>query len=334
MSEELDLGSDDRPFRYVEVGADGHETVVYRASAVGGCERALVATARKLVRKPHPAWFQEVLDEGKRMEPVIDQAWQEKSDTITVNRQKTLELEIGEIDERRVIVRAHIDGEAAFTGDLREYKKFRDSTWDKFLRSGVEVNVNYPWQVAAMMHAGRYDVCEFVGGHYDADKDKIVDTFCHELRTPPIPLLAIKKKIARVERLINSGMDPTDDGVTCTGAYPCPYWYLPGHGKTEDAVAEAVVVALSDALADAIADWHAAKQQAAKARGELKAHEGQTKLAAEKIKTMLKGDGVTAGTQAQAGDWTIDWKLVERKGYEVKPTTYETIDINIKEEGK
>ena len=49
--------SDDRPARYTQ--DDG--TVVYRASSIGACERALLAAARGYDKRAHQQWFQEVV---------------------------------------------------------------------------------------------------------------------------------------------------------------------------------------------------------------------------------------------------------------------------------
>lgn len=187
----------------------------------------MVAAARGAERKPHPQWFQEVLDEGSRLEDSINAMFEEESTALTVNRQKELNLSLGLINGVEVIIRCHIDGEQEpCPGDeisiLREYKKIRESGWQNFLRQGVEVHHNYPWQVSVMMHAGLYQHCEFVGGR--CVDGEITEVYCHDLEVPPISLLAIKQKIAKVERLINEGYGA--DEVECSGSFPCPYWYL------------------------------------------------------------------------------------------------------------
>ena len=52
MSEQDHTNNPDAPARYVQ--DDG--LVVWRASALGGCERRLVAAARGEEASPHPQW--------------------------------------------------------------------------------------------------------------------------------------------------------------------------------------------------------------------------------------------------------------------------------------
>lgn len=204
--------SDDRPIRYVD--KDG--TVVYRASALGGCDRAFVACAKNMHALPWPDDFQAILDEGTRMEPVIREMWDAHTGMPTKGDQAEYDLRISE----GVVVRCHIDGSTG-DGTLREFKKFRDSTWPEFLRKGVEIHQNYPWQVAVCMWAGDFDTCEVVGGHYDKETDTITEVEYVFLNNPPIPLKAIRDKVKRIEKLIADGFDPRE--VDCTNAYPCPY---------------------------------------------------------------------------------------------------------------
>lgn len=240
--------ADERPARYVEsfVNDDGQviERVVYRASSLGGCTRAVVAAARKFKPKPHPQWFVDVLDEGTRMESVIAEKFVELTGVANLSwpdgEQWEVELEVGMIDGRLVVIRGHMDDISEWypeTADheaesrVREYKKFRPSTWDAFVRNGVNVNGYYPWQVSVYMHATGLP-CDFVGGKYNPETDTIDGTFNYLYRTAPITLLEIKRKVAKVERLVNEGYAP--DEVECSGNYPCGFWHL--HDPKKEAV--------------------------------------------------------------------------------------------------
>lgn len=253
--------SDNRPARYVEEQADGTVKVVYRASSLGGCDRKMVAHARKYTPRPHPQWFQEVLDEGTNAEQAIrEMASQVLEDRDCIwEDQAELELEVAEIDGDLIVVRAHaddlmLDGERGYL--LREYKKFRASTWPAFQRQGVEVHENYPWQVAAMMHAllarGEDVLCQFIGGHMV--DGEIVEVECKLLLEPPIPLKAIVKKLAKVERMIRDGLDPSE--VPCSGGFPCPFWYL--HDEQPEKV-EVVLDTAGDEVKAAWEEWHRQK---------------------------------------------------------------------------
>ena len=255
---------DDRPVRYIERDDDGNETVVYRASGYGGiCERALLAIAQGLPGAEMPAWFREVLDEGTLCEGEIDAMHDAKTGVETVEDQAEVELEIGEINDRRVIIRGHIDGMAATTKERigREYKKFRDSTWPNFQRQGIEVNKNYPWQASVYWHALKWDALEFVGGHIAGytcaknvnvlhekrddecdDAECIPDTRmpvigeveCKVLHDPPIPFKDIRRRIVRLERIIAEGSAPMDMACPDPKNYPCPFYKMHDEDDAEN----------------------------------------------------------------------------------------------------
>lgn len=219
---------DDRPIRYID--PDG--TVVYRASALGTCERAFVACATGTPAAPMPDWFREVLDEGTAAEPVISGMWELQTGLGTVDQQREYDLRIGRVGDAEVIVRCHIDGMSDDPpgARLREYKKFRDSMWPKFLTQGVECGANYPWQVAVCMLAGDFDECEFVGGHM---VDGVVTEVKHHLITnPPVTFKAIRDRVKRIERLIQAGFDAKE--VDCNKSmYPCPYFKVHDEDDSE-----------------------------------------------------------------------------------------------------
>ncbi len=205
--------SDNRPARYVE--ADG--TVVYRASSLMMCDRMFMAMAEGYGPQAHPEWFQRVLDEGTEMEPEIIEMFEDKHEVEVVDRQKVLELEVMD----GVIIRGAPDG--ATPRGLFEAKKFRESTWGKFKRSGVESMPWYPMQTAFYMHAGEYEECDFVGGLFDGTK--IIDIYTHHLTMPPVPLKAIIRRIARLENMIEEGVG-IDVKCSEPKMYPCPFFYL------------------------------------------------------------------------------------------------------------
>lgn len=219
---------DDRPIRYLD--ADG--TVVYRASGLGACDGVILGLAAGRHPAKTPDWLLEVYEEGNVAEPFIMSRLAERYDSdhdalLRFDTQTEWELEVGEINDARVIVRGHSDGWDEDHAVIAEAKKFRDSTWPKFLRQGVECNDLYPWQVSTYMHAaiqqGHTDVrCLFVGGHWSGDEgDPVSEVEWHELADPPLPLKAIRKRIARWENMIADGLDVTDLSSCSTRMFPC-----------------------------------------------------------------------------------------------------------------
>lgn len=220
---------DDRPPRYIE-----DDKIVYRASGLMLCPKIFVAYACGEIPRPHPEWFQEVLDEGTRSEPVIRQIHEAMSDTGTMMEQHEVELLIGEIDGQEIIVRGHIDGVSKNTLDgyvLREFKKFRDdplpsggqTQWSRFLQQGIEINPNYPWQISVYMHGLETSYCEFVGGRFV--DGEIIGAHVKQIAMIPIPFKAIRKHVMQIERTIRAGFAPLE--IQCEKkTYPCPFFYL------------------------------------------------------------------------------------------------------------
>lgn len=316
MSEEYDpLSGDNRPIRYVEPcdgAGERNEKVVYRASSLGSCERALVAAARGHMPSPKPDWFQEVLDEGHVCEPQIKAMYTERTGAPISHDQHEGEFEVGEIDGRLVVVRFHTDGltypirEGSGDGTapgfgeavLFEAKKFRASTWEKFQRQGVECNTNYPWQVSAMMWGLGIEECEFVGGLCEFDdwnEPRIVDIDIKHLAPPPLPRKALTQRVVRLERLINTGFDAPE--VDCSKSmFPCPYWKFHDEDDEDFELPGEVygIVSQLEAVSAEVKNLGAAKDRADKRKkdlaAELRAEIEKLGPAAEGAKKLLLGD--------------------------------------------
>jgi hypothetical protein len=236
--------SDNRPTRYLD--HDG--TVVYRASGFGSCDGVILGLAAGRQPNPTPEWLQVVFDEGTRMEqPILDRLLALEPghyNHLVLDTQTEWELEIGEINDRRIIIRGHSDGWDANSMTIVECKKFRDSTWPKFQRQAIECNPLYPWQVSVYMWAaaqqGYAPRLLFVGGHYDQSNDEITEIGVFEYPDPPIPLSAIRKRIARWENMIGEGLDVTDLTSPCTTPmFPCAMF---GKGCPNETATEAITL--------------------------------------------------------------------------------------------
>lgn len=339
-------GGDSRPIRYVEFDATGAPTrVVYRASSLGGCERAMIATARGLPKQAHPDWFAEVLEEGNTAEPMISQMWDESTGVATVRQQEELELFVMDLDlvhngetfEVPVVVRAHIDGRAdsasKFNGtpELREYKKFRNSTWPNFIRQGCEINLFYPWQLAAMMHAikateGEYPLVEMVAGRWE--DDTVQEVSVHYIDNPPIPLRGIKKKIARIERLLAEGYDATDPEVVCTeNQYPCGFFRLHPSalaGGKVSTLQQHTIKSVPEEIAKALIHDTAIAGTMKGLRADLDKLDAKRKANRTVLTDWLAREGVKVGSEVEAGGYRVVWSMTAesevaahtRKGYE------------------
>lgn len=342
---ELDHEPDHRPMRYVECLADGYPTrVVYRASSLGGCDRAYVACATGQEARPHPAWFQEVLDEGTHAEVQINAWWEAATSIPTVLKQAELVLDTlievdlkfnGAVVSVPVVVKAHVDGfalPAASEVVVREFKKFRPSTYPNFQRQGCEVQKNYPWQIAAVMHAihqqaGEYPLVELVGALWSVRPDEpegtaphVVDCTLHMVDNPPIPLRAIRQKISRIEGLIADGYVATDVAVECReDSYPCPYWYLhPSElagGKANDKPAT-VKIKISDD--HEINGWLAEEQTYTAQLKGLDDDKAKLDQARKQVRAKITGFLDERGIDTAGGSADVNGVIVERVERQVK----------------
>jgi hypothetical protein len=238
---------DDRPIRYLD--PDG--TVVYRASGLGACDGVILGLAAGRRPAQTPDWLMEIFNEGHEAEPFILARLIEKYDSdhdvmLELDTQNEWELEIGEINDRRVIIRSHSDGYDFTNHILVEAKKFRPSTYPKFQRQGVECNPNYPWQLSVMMHSihqlnGLMPEALFVGGRYEkeeGDDSPIGEVEWHTYPDPPIPFKDIRKRIARWENMIGDGLDVTDLTTCSTRMYPCAMFGKGCPSEAEDDTVE------------------------------------------------------------------------------------------------
>jgi hypothetical protein len=338
----IDMLDPDRPIRYLGVDDDGNEAVFYRASAVGSCIRALVAASKPKVYPPRAPSDKMLgyFDEGKRMEDHINAMWEERTERPTDAKQVRARLFVGVINDRHVYVEGSIDGGYDVQTEVdsyamvgREYKKFRKSTWAKFLSSGVEVIPHYSWQIAAYMHALKLDAVELVGGLYDPDKDKIIDVHCATVNNPPIPLKAFRTKLAKVENLIEQGWDPSE--VDCTNSYPCPWYYLhdardvPSPDPLPTTV-PTVQVELTDEWAAAIAEFNLAKEAASEADKKARQARDRYDKAKREVRALMAVEEGKPGSTQVGDTYDVSITVKPRAAYEVKETTVSTFTITAK----
>ena len=331
MTGPVELDSD-RPARIVRDG-----NVYWRASMIGGCERGLLAAAMPH-KYPPRAWpddFQVILDEGKRLEDRISDAWAEQTGEATRFAQKRIELYIGNINDVDVYIEGQIDGVALEARNLREFKKFRESSWQRFMQAGVEFTKYYPWQVSVYMHAltaeGGVPVgCECVGGRYDHEADRLVEVYGHRLIDPPIAMRAIRAKVARLENMIAQGFDPRE-GVCAADQFPCRWWYL---HDLPDAPDSAAPVELADPEWEMVADWLVVSRAASEGRKEVKALEKRAGELRDGIIAALRARGIAPGDVA-LGDsgLVVHWKEQHRAEHVVKASTATTFKIDSPDEG-
>lgn len=327
--------SDNRPVRYEEDGR-----IIYRASGLMVCDKVFAALAMGYSPKANPPWFQEILDEGTRNEPVIRAMFEAETGIQVKDVGKVLEMEV--IDG--VWIRGSIDGRYADergVNVLFEAKKIRDSGWTRYQRVGVEFQANYPMQTSVYMHMladaleNEVDMA-FVGGHYVQDEKtgewSITEIAPHMYIDPPVNLRAIKQRVVRLERLISEA-ETVDDVKCSTKMYPCPMYYLHDDDDEEPPVrpAEQEAIDLAQAFAaldDIIAQQSGAVKIVEDAKKEQMAIKG-------KVMDWLKRSGQESGDPCKikfgegdaATEYDLKYLVSPRKGYYVDPSEQVRVTI-------
>lgn len=203
--------ADHRPDVYV----DG-DRVIYRASALGGCLRALVAARLGYDRLPFDDQAELRMAEGNLHEPAIVASLEDGGWTV-VDQQREVELVIGD----RLVVRGHIDGVGAEAASdparVVEIKAMGEEPFKKWMASGFASNPRYAWQISTYMAAtGLAGVMVVKNRNSGAI---IVDP----VDEAPIPAAQIKARVARVEAIARTGELPDCDTDLSWG---CPFRYL------------------------------------------------------------------------------------------------------------
>lgn len=230
--------SDNRPSVYVEA-----DRTVFRASALGGCLRALVAA--RLGYEPLP--FDEAAElrmgEGNLHEPAIVE-WLGTQGWTVIDQQREVELTVADT----LVIRGHIDGNARLTGPTRllEIKAMGRDPYRRWVVDRFASNQRYAWQVSAYMHALDLPGLFVVKNRDSGEVDVL------EIDKPPIPLAKIKARVAQVEAIARRGDFPDCD-VDYT--WNCPYRFLhdqkelPGVSKVDDVEVDALAAAYDRARA-------------------------------------------------------------------------------------
>jgi hypothetical protein len=232
---------DDRPAVYKDEG-----TWVYRASALGGCERALLAARRGETRTPPPASLQEKYDQGHAAEDTIMGRWArdhaDKYTLVTREAGEQVKVEIGKIVSRGMVaIRGSLDGFGAVLGDPEDVvpvdaKAFGKSFWDKLDKEGIWGFPYYCTQLviyaeglrARGLYVDRVHLAVALkndDGEVTGDSPiRYVVTYLDELAERGYTIDALWEKVERVEKAYRDEADygefacPKEGGV-----WGCPY---------------------------------------------------------------------------------------------------------------
>lgn len=222
MSESLPavIARDDRPAAYVEDGV-----AIYRASAVGLCEEALVALRMGVQPTMPPEWMLEKYEEGAEWEDHIVQGACEVEGLTLVTQQEQARVDI----TPTIAIRGATDGRGIkVQGGQQvgiEAKKLGPrlfSNWERGLDYFWTQSPYYRDQLTVYMHAHGMPYVYAVG-EWDPDEKVVRHVHTQLIVEPPGDINEIRKKILRVEGRARKGDLGHCDG---THSFPCPVWFL------------------------------------------------------------------------------------------------------------
>jgi len=315
---------DDRPSVYHDPDIDRW---VYRASALGSCERELVAHRRGMSGSPTPDWLQTRFDEGHDWEDRILERFMEDQRVALRGQQARGTILVG----KNVAVRGSIDAE---TDDAVVDAKFLGpDLYRKLIKDGIGAFPHYMWQQAVYAHAlEKSRICLAMGlkdieGEGD-EREVVGIKEMHYLWVDlaDLPTLGqIKARVLRLEKLAEG-----DGWPDCPSPfqYPCPFDYL--HDEVD--VAIEVEGEGAELLSDAADKDRAIRLLEAEVK-KLKAERNRE----VEIALGLEDLALTSGHKLRAGDVEVTWvyshtpaAVIEK--YERKASTRAYPKFRIKEE--
>lgn len=278
--------ADHRPSVYLE----GNRTV-FRASALGGCLRALVAARLGYDPLPFDEASELRMAEGNLHEAAILEHLRREGWTI-VDEQEEVELVVGD----RLVIRGHIDavGGRELKGAARvvEVKAMGDDPCKEFLANGFDTNRRYATQLSVYMAALDLPGL-FVVKNRNSGQIHIL-----EVDEPPIPIAQIKARVARVEAIARTGDFPDCDTTSLWG---CPFRYLHDQKELPGLTNPTGTGSVDDIEVDALA--------AAYDRARTLSTQADTmkKLARDRL-----ADVVRDRKKVKTGSWSVSCSLQER----------------------
>ena len=205
----------------VSVGPDGK--ILYRASALGGCDKALLAARLGYdpIPLPKDAKINKVFEAGHRIEEqVIATHYPDLRDQ---------QSEIRLIVNNHVDIIGHIDGYDWMRPSVVEIKSQGEEEWDRFEREGWEAGFfpKYKWQASAYMYGfttafGSPSPLQLVRALRDENYEWTGDVAISHVTQPFYTMAELRNRVLRIEIAATTGVLQAE----CINSYPCPFFYL------------------------------------------------------------------------------------------------------------
>ena len=212
--------------------------IYYRASALGGCLRALWAARKGMPAAPTPAKMQEVFDRGHEIEPIVinmlkEQGWNIYDEQKEVILPVTFEEFPDSVSQvpppitKPLYVLGHVDAlgapppglsgpEADGFEHVIEIKGFGPDLWAKYKAGGLRGMFGYAVQCSAYQYALGFADLAFVV--YNKETGELDIQF---FERPVLERWELDVIVAVVEECYRTSQMPS-----CTLNYPCPYYQL------------------------------------------------------------------------------------------------------------
>lgn len=290
------LPADERPRAYVEQGIP-----VYRASAVGGCLRALTAARMGFEPVDLPEVVEDAAAFGRAMERYVIEAipsWDRNVITVSDQQEEVL-LHVGP-----VLIRGHVDGVAVlqftprgqFQRRIVEVKVLGSSTFEKLAWNGVEAFRSYAYQISAYMHGMHLPALYVV---VNRDTVRHVDPMEAEYKIfyidePPVPLSDIRQRVLTAELHARGGELPSCD---VESSFMCPFRYL---CQDHDTTPEIRSFAVSEYA-----------RQYKEIDAKIKSLEAEKRMVQEKLREL-----VPVGQKAESRGWKVTHSESRRVSYD------------------
>lgn len=301
---------------------------VYRASAIGGCLKALVAARMGYDQMPPPGAFKEKFAQGHYHENAVLAEVQAKADGLCLLGKAQYRVELPVMDG--VVIVGHIDELADFETagksvvDAKTLARMTSDNWRAQKWNANSMTVKWAWQQSAYAYAlaeefgeprGRpLPIIIAVGVKDDDDPMHLAYSYMDVFLEPPITRSQIIGRVAKVEAYARRGVLPEK----CEPSqYPCPVYYLCDGPKAAEMARDddgklAAVAALYRSHADV-------ERAAKKAKDELRPR--VLEAMGEREKVAVDGLTVTVSTGTRRG---LDRKRLAEEHPEIDLAAYET----------
>ena len=289
------------------------DTMVIRASALGGCTRAMAALAAGFDKMEAPDSMQRRFDDGHLHEESILAEMGAKTGLTIEGHQDTVVLKI----KPGLEVRGHVDGTChdGTSKGVAEAKAFSDLMFKKYQSQGLATLEGYQYQLTVYM-LGLGATFAIYG--VKNKNSGLVDVM--RIDATPKTKAEVVKRALEIQKVVLAARDHNPPAVEMTcdrSQFPCPVFYLHEEKPVAEVLEDEVLKGLVEAYDKAREEAKVAEETKSRLADEIK-----MRLATmEKDKVDIAGFHVTAtyGSRKSLDDAALkrDYPGLDIKKYQV-----------------